>query len=169
MAGSARRCWCPSMANCATWPSRRASATANGIKRTIVQKNGDVIRLAPDGPEKIGEVQAGRLVLDGDVILPADGMTMNERRKLMLHGHISVGLALSAKAADDGQCRDPHEGRADRGGSRGVSGGGRRRRWSPPCATASRKGDIEAMREGRADRCAPCCNAIGPARSRSST
>ncbi len=46
---------------------------ANGIKRTIVQKNGDVIRLAPDGPEKLAEVQAGRLVLDGDVILPADG------------------------------------------------------------------------------------------------
>jgi ribonuclease J len=70
---------------------------ANGIKRTIVQVNGDVVRLAPDGPEKISEVQAGRLVLDGDVILPADGLTMNDRRKLMLHGHISVGFALTAK------------------------------------------------------------------------
>jgi ribonuclease J len=70
---------------------------ANGIKRTIVQVNGDVVRLAPDGPEKVSEVQAGRLVLDGDVILPADGLTMNDRRKLMLHGHISVGFALSAK------------------------------------------------------------------------
>lgn len=68
--------------------------TANGIKRTILQKNGDVIRLAPDGPEKIDEVHSGRLVLDGDVILSADGLTMNERRKLMQHGHISVGLAL---------------------------------------------------------------------------
>jgi ribonuclease J len=70
---------------------------ANGIHRHIVQVNGDVIRLAPDGPEKIAEVKAGRLVLDGDVILPADGLTMNDRRKLMLHGHISVGFALSAK------------------------------------------------------------------------
>jgi ribonuclease J len=65
-----------------------------GIERTILQMNGDVIRLAPDGPEKLSEVRAGRLVLDGDVILPADGMTMNERRKLMLHGHISVGFAI---------------------------------------------------------------------------
>jgi ribonuclease J len=65
-----------------------------GIDRTILQTNGDVIRLAPDGPEKLSEVRAGRLVLDGDVILPADGMTMNERRKLMLHGHISVGFAI---------------------------------------------------------------------------
>lgn len=70
---------------------------ANGIKRTIVQKNGDVIRLAPDGPEKLTEVHAGRLVLDGDVILPADGVTMNDRRKLMQHGHISVGFALTPK------------------------------------------------------------------------
>lgn len=66
----------------------------SGVSRSIVQKNGDVIRLAPDGPEKIDEVRAGRLVLDGDVILPADGLTMNERRKLMLHGHMSVGLAI---------------------------------------------------------------------------
>ncbi len=71
--------------------------TASGIRRTIVQKNGDVIRLAPDGPEKLTEVHSGRLVLDGDVILPADGSTMNERRKLMQHGHISVGIALDAK------------------------------------------------------------------------
>jgi len=70
---------------------------ANGIKRTIVQKNGDVVRLAPEGPEKLTEVQAGRLVLDGDVILPADGLTMNDRRKLMVQGHISVGFALTGK------------------------------------------------------------------------
>jgi ribonuclease J len=67
---------------------------ANGIGKTIVQKNGDLLRLAPDGPVKLTEVQSGRLVLDGDVILPADGLTLNERRKLALHGHISVGLAI---------------------------------------------------------------------------
>jgi ribonuclease J len=67
---------------------------AQGIKRHIVQMNGDIIRLAPGGPEKLSEVRSGRLVLDGDVILPADGLTMNERRKLMVNGHISVGLAI---------------------------------------------------------------------------
>jgi len=66
----------------------------HGIKRTIVQKNGDIVRLAPDGPRKIAETHAGRLVLDGDVILPADGVTMNERRKLMVNGQISVGIAI---------------------------------------------------------------------------
>jgi ribonuclease J len=71
--------------------------TARGIPRTILQKNGDVIRLAPDGPAKIGEAASGRLVLDGDVILPADGGTINERRKLGQFGHISVGIAINGK------------------------------------------------------------------------
>ena len=44
-----------------------------GIARGIVQKNGDLVRLAPDGPEKSAKRRVGRLVLDGDVILPADG------------------------------------------------------------------------------------------------
>jgi ribonuclease J len=70
---------------------------ARGIPRTILQKNGDVIRLAPDGPAKIGEAVSGRLVLDGDVILPADGGTINERRKLGQFGHISVGIAINGK------------------------------------------------------------------------
>jgi ribonuclease J len=45
-------------------------AKARGIPHGIVQKNGDLIRLAPNGPEKIGEERVGRLILDGDVILP---------------------------------------------------------------------------------------------------
>lgn len=69
-------------------------AKARGIPHGIVQKNGDLIRLAPKGPEKIGEERVGRLVLDGDVILSADGGTMNERRRLALAGLISVAVTL---------------------------------------------------------------------------
>jgi ribonuclease J len=69
-------------------------ALANGVPRGILQKNGDVIRLAPDGPAKIGEERVGRLILDGDVILAADGNTMNERRRIAQYGVISVALAL---------------------------------------------------------------------------
>ena len=68
-----------------------------GVPQTIVQSNGDVLRLAPNGPEIIGRQSAGRLVLDGDVILPADGSTMNERRKISLHGQISVAVALDGR------------------------------------------------------------------------
>jgi ribonuclease J len=68
---------------------------ASGIKRTIVQKNGDVVRLAPDGPAKIAAVRAGRLVLDGDIIAPADGGTMGQRRKLAESGVVVAALAVS--------------------------------------------------------------------------
>jgi ribonuclease J len=74
-----------------------------GIEKALVQTNGDIVRLAPDGPEKIGNAPAGRLVLDGDVILPADGGTINERRKLGLHGHISVGIALDGRGKAAGE------------------------------------------------------------------
>src|SRR4030095_2534403 len=59
-------------------------------------KNGDVIRLAPNGPKKVSEVRTGRLVLDGDVILPADGSTVNERRKAAVDGLISVVVPVDA-------------------------------------------------------------------------
>lgn len=70
---------------------------ASGIRHAPVQSNGDLLRLAPGAPEIIGQEDTGRLVLDGDVILPADGATMNERRKLGLHGQISVAIALDRK------------------------------------------------------------------------
>lgn len=75
----------------------------SGIPHAIVQSNGDMLRLAPNGPEIIGNEATGRLVLDGDVILPADGSTMNERRKVALHGQISVAVALDGKGRVIGQ------------------------------------------------------------------
>jgi ribonuclease J len=69
-------------------------ALAHGVRHAVVQKNGDVIRLAPDGPKKLDEVRVGRLVLDGDVILPADGATVNERRRIGYGGLITVALPI---------------------------------------------------------------------------
>ncbi|MCC2979941.1 ribonuclease J [Sphingomonas sp. IC4-52] len=68
---------------------------AQGIPQTIVQTDGDLVRLAPGAPEKIGHAPVGRLVLDGDVILPADGATINERRRIGLHGQVSVAVAVT--------------------------------------------------------------------------
>ena len=70
-------------------------ARGRGIPHGIVQKNGDLVRLAPNGPEKLGEEKVGRFVLDGDVILPADGNTMNERRRLAFAGLISVAVPVN--------------------------------------------------------------------------
>ncbi|MDQ2877733.1 MAG: ribonuclease J [Pseudomonadota bacterium] len=70
---------------------------ANGIPRALVQSDGDIVRLAPGDPKKIGHAQVGRLVLDGDVILPGDGSTINERRKLAVNGQISVAVAIGQR------------------------------------------------------------------------
>jgi ribonuclease J len=67
---------------------------AHGIPSAIVQKNGDLVRLAPDGPRKVDEVRVGQLVLDGDVILPADGATITQRRRIGVGGLIAVTLAV---------------------------------------------------------------------------
>ena len=67
---------------------------SEGIPKAIVQSNGDVIRLAPKGPQKIGEERTGRLILDGDVIIPAHGDTINQRRRLSWYGMITVAIAV---------------------------------------------------------------------------
>ena len=66
----------------------------SGIPASLIQENGDLIRLAPGEPKKIGEERVGRLVLDGDVILPADGATINERRRIAFQGVIAVSVVL---------------------------------------------------------------------------
>jgi ribonuclease J len=78
-------------------------AVANGVPKAIVQNNGDLIRLAPDGPKKLDEVRVGQLVLDGDVILPADGATINERRRMGLSGVIAVTLPVDGAGKLAGQ------------------------------------------------------------------
>ncbi len=67
---------------------------SEGVPQAIVQSDGDIVRLLPGAAKKIGNAPVGRLVLDGDVILPSDGSTINERRKLALNGQISVAFAV---------------------------------------------------------------------------
>jgi ribonuclease J len=71
-------------------------ALSHRVPKAALQRNGDVVRLAPNGPEKLAEVRVGRLVLDGDVILPADGSTITERRRLGFSGLISVAVPVGS-------------------------------------------------------------------------
>jgi ribonuclease J len=66
---------------------------ASGIPKAIAQKNGDLVRIAPGKPGKFGEVRAGRLVLDGDIIAPADGEAMVMRRRLAHNGLLTVVIS----------------------------------------------------------------------------
>lgn len=65
-----------------------------GVPHALTQKNGELVRLSEKGGKIIDVVPSGRLLLDGDVILPADCDAIGERRKLALHGHISVAVAM---------------------------------------------------------------------------
>lgn len=70
---------------------------AAGIPAQVVQKNGDIVRLAPGKPGKVAEVRAGRLVLDGDIIAPADGDAITMRRRIAGEGALVVVLARGSK------------------------------------------------------------------------
>jgi ribonuclease J len=69
-----------------------------GIPDAVVQANGDVVRLAPGAPGKVAEVRAGRLVLDGDLIVPADGDAITMRRRLGRDGLLILVLAPDGAA-----------------------------------------------------------------------
>jgi ribonuclease J len=70
---------------------------ACGIPAQVVQKNGDIVRLAPGKPGKLAEVRAGRLVLDGDIITPANGEAITMRRRIAQDGVLVVVLARGAQ------------------------------------------------------------------------
>lgn len=70
---------------------------ACGIPHQVVQKNGDIVRLAPGKPGKLAEVRAGRLVLDGDIIAPADGDAITMRRRIAGEGVLVVVLARGSR------------------------------------------------------------------------
>ena len=63
-----------------------------GIPQNVVQQNGEIIRLAPGTPSKLAEVRSGRLILDGDIIAPADGEAIAMRRRLAREGMVMVVL-----------------------------------------------------------------------------
>ncbi|MEQ1497179.1 MAG: ribonuclease J [Novosphingobium sp.] len=75
---------------------------ASGIGKVVVQGNGDLVRLAPGKPGKIDEVRAGRLVLDGDIITPADGEAIVMRRRLAQNGIVIVVLDGKGKVHVEG-------------------------------------------------------------------
>ena len=135
---------------------------SQGIPRAIVQRNGDLIRLAPEGPEKIGEERVGRLVLDGDVILPADGATLNERRKISINGLITVALPVAPDGKLLGKRPDPPVRRPGRGGSRRTSSPTRPTR---PCGPMTRAATSKRSARRCGWRCA-VARRCGPGRSR---
>ncbi len=75
---------------------------SRGIPSQIKQANGDIVRLAPGKPGRIAQVETGRLVLDGDIIVPADGEAVTMRRRIARDGMLIVALSPSGTAKIEG-------------------------------------------------------------------
>jgi ribonuclease J len=67
------------------------------VQQAIAPNNGDLIRLAPGPAKVIDEVPAGRLYLDGGVLIEAEDEALRERKRLGAEGAISVSFAINAK------------------------------------------------------------------------
>jgi len=59
--------------------------------------DGDILRLAPGRAEVVGDVPAGRIYRDGQILVDAQSPTISQRRKLSFAGVISVAVALSER------------------------------------------------------------------------
>ncbi len=75
--------------------------TEAGVPHSVFQQNGDIMKLAPGKPERLAQVRTGRLVLDGDVIVPADGEAIVGRRRLSVDGVLIVVLSSDGSAQID--------------------------------------------------------------------
>ncbi|MEM9840513.1 MAG: ribonuclease J [Pseudomonadota bacterium] len=71
-----------------------AYAQSLGTPQAIVPQNGDLIRLAPGPAAKIDEVPAGRLYMDGKILLSHGDRALRERRRLSEEGIIVVSVAI---------------------------------------------------------------------------
>jgi ribonuclease J len=74
-----------------------ALAHACQVPETIVAPNGTLVRLAPGPAEIVGHVPAGRLARDGDTLVPVDGPSLRERRKLLWNGAAAATLVIDGK------------------------------------------------------------------------
>lgn len=74
-------------------------ALANKVPYAITPRNGDLIALTEKGAQLVEQVPAGRLALDGRVIIPTKGTVMHDRHRLMSTGHAVVTLVLNKKGS----------------------------------------------------------------------
>jgi ribonuclease J len=69
------------------------------VADTIIPENGSIIRLAPGPAEIVGQVQHGRLALDGKRIVPLDAGVMRGRHRMMYNGAAVATLVMDAAGA----------------------------------------------------------------------
>ncbi|WAC48883.1 ribonuclease J [Asticcacaulis sp. SL142] len=74
-----------------------ALAAEIGVPEQITPRNGDMVRLAPGRAEIIDEVHAGRLFVDGGMLVPEGADALRERRHAAHNGMLFCSFALDRK------------------------------------------------------------------------
>jgi len=67
------------------------------VAETFIPENGSIIRLAPGPAEVVGQVQHGRLALDGKRIVPLDAGVMRGRHRMMYNGAAVATLVIDGE------------------------------------------------------------------------
>ena len=71
-----------------------AYARSLQVPEAITPRNGSLVRLAPGAAEILDEVPNGRLVLDGNQLVPEGAQGIQERRKLSWNGVLFASVSL---------------------------------------------------------------------------
>jgi ribonuclease J len=72
-------------------------ALEHKIPHVIRPHNGDLMTLSEQGAELVGQVDYGRLALDGKRLIPFKGTIMHDRHRLMSTGHALVTLLIKGE------------------------------------------------------------------------
>ncbi len=70
-----------------------------GVKKVARVGDGQMIRIAGGEPSIVDEVETGRVLKDGKVLVPQSDATIGERRKLAFAGVVSVAVAIDQTGA----------------------------------------------------------------------
>jgi len=72
-------------------------AKSCGIPETLIPRDGHIAKLCPGPVQNVDEAHAGRLHVDGKLIVPAEDGPARQRRKLSFVGAVFVTVAIDAK------------------------------------------------------------------------
>jgi ribonuclease J len=72
-------------------------AKACQVPEAVVVENGQLLRLAPGGPEIVAEVPSGRLAFDGVRLLEMDAEVLRDRRRMIFNGGAVATLAMDCQ------------------------------------------------------------------------
>lgn len=61
-------------------------AAENGVPKTAMAENGEMLRLAPGEPKILAQVQSGRYAVDGRRLVPIEGDVVRARRRMTFSG-----------------------------------------------------------------------------------